>query len=58
MVVSILFIYFMSYSSKLLLLMLGCIALASTVVLLEGMYSIGTFLYLDTFLGGSMIIVL
>ena len=51
MVVSILFISFMSYSSKLLLLILFCIALALTVVLLEVMYSMRTFLYLDTFFG-------
>ena len=48
---SMLFISFMSDSSKLLLLILFCIALALSVAFLADIYSMRTFLYLDTFLG-------
>ena len=56
-VMSMLFIPIMSDSFKLLLLILFCIALALSVAFLADIYSMRIFLNLDTFLGGSIIII-
>ena len=50
-VMSRLFISFISDSCKLLLLILFCMLVAFSFVFLEEMYSMRTFLYWDTFLG-------
>ena len=56
-VMSMLFISFMSDSFKLLLLILFCIALALSVAFLADIYSMRTFYIWTLFLGVSMIIV-